>query len=149
METLKTGSKAFFDSYSGLIPCVVTAIKAGPRGYGGEMESWVTFKLTAERHGYKKGETLSFSAGMVVPRKAVYRSRQACGQYRIREYRVQIDWAFDFGFKTWVHCAPEKTEAALLDAVCMDKWLVVLNDGRAAFVTTHATVADHMFIQLA
>ena len=148
METLKTGSKAFFDSYSGLIPCVVLAVKAGPRGYGGEMESWVTFKLTAERHGYKKGEVLSFSAGMVVPRKAVYRSRQACGQYRIRAYHVQVDWSFDFGIKTWVHCAPEKTEAAE-ERRDFDKWLVVLTDGRAAFVTTHATVADHMFIQLA
>src|SRR5215472_14137883 len=59
METLKTGSKAFFDSYSGLIPCVVLAVKSNPRDYG-VMDSMVTFKLTAERHGYKKSETLTF-----------------------------------------------------------------------------------------
>jgi len=144
METLKTGSKAFFDSYSGLIPCVVLAVKSNPRDYG-VMDAMVTFKLTAERHGYKKGETLTFSAGMVVPRKAVH---VRSGQYRVRAYDVQADWSFDFGIKTWVHCAPEK-DAALLEACAMDKWLVVLSDGRAAFVTTHATVPEHMFIQLA
>ena len=145
METLKTGSKAFFDSYSGLIPCVVLAVKAGPHSYGGEMDAMVTFRLTAERHGYKKGETLTFSAGMVVPRKAVH---VRSGQYRVRAYDVQADWGFDFGVKTWVHCAPEKSEAAE-ERGDFDKWLVVLNDGRAAFVTTHATVPEHMFIQLA
>ena len=143
METLKTGSKAFFDSYSGLIPCVVLAVKSNPRDYG-EMDAMVTFRLTSKRHGYRKSETLTFHAGMVVPRKAVYVRN---GQYRIGQYHVQADWGFDFGVKTWVHCAPEKD--ALLEACAMDKWLVVLTDGRAAFVTTHATVADHMFVQLA
>ena len=53
METLTVGSKALYDSISGLIPCKVTAI-TGKSGIASS-EQQVTVLLTATRGAYRRG----------------------------------------------------------------------------------------------
>ena len=83
METLRTGDLAYYNSFSGLIPCKVTKI-TGPFGFAGSEQN-VTFTLTANRGPYRRGESLTQWALHVVPRKSV---RVTGGQYRIRCYQV-------------------------------------------------------------
>jgi hypothetical protein len=70
---------AFYDTFSGLIPCLVV---------GKDLETrHLTVKITANRGPYKRGQIISdLSFTFVVPRKAVFRSRQAGGKFRIRPY---------------------------------------------------------------
>ncbi|MGI0133672.1 MAG: hypothetical protein ACREBW_01780 [Candidatus Micrarchaeaceae archaeon] len=75
---LSVGTKAYLDSFVGLVPCKVLAISEEHR---------VTVKLTAQRGAYKRGEVLpDQSARHIVPRSAVF---IRCGQYRIRSFQVQ------------------------------------------------------------
>lgn len=74
---------AYFDSFAGLVPCRLVAIGQGH----------ARIVVTAPRGGrqtllaaYKRGQVVDTTWRKVVPRNAVYRSRQACGQYRIRPY---------------------------------------------------------------
>lgn len=70
MQTLKSGMLAYFDSYSGLVPCKVLAIKAAK--YGGHI---AYVRYTAQRGPYSRGETGKHNACRVVPRDAVRRFR--------------------------------------------------------------------------
>ena len=79
MTTLKTGCKAYYDTFNGLIPCVVLSVKS----------KWhVEFKLTANRAAYKRGEILSGNSLHVIPREAVY---VRSGQCRIKLYQTEVD----------------------------------------------------------
>ena len=86
-RSLKKGCLAFFDSFAGLIPCVVLSIRRDLRDPRIDATK-VTFQLVATRGTYRKGEVLSFSAGSVLPRAAVY---LRLGQYRVRDYGVLAD----------------------------------------------------------
>ena len=77
---------AFVDSSGGLVPCRVVSIHCDTRGSSVGLA--IHCKITASRAGYDRGDFVTFSARTVVPRYAVYRSRQACGQTRIKAY----DW---------------------------------------------------------
>lgn len=85
MATLSAGCKAYYDAFAGLIPCKVISIDHDHTMSSGHL---VTFALTANRPGYKKGERLSASSLFVVPRDAVYVS---CHQYKIRDYNIVVD----------------------------------------------------------
>lgn len=89
METLKIGSLAYIDGFNGLVPCKVIAIKRIVDRAPSLRMTDCTVKVTARRYGYKLGEIVTYSASLVVPRKSVYRSRQHCGQYMIRQFAIE------------------------------------------------------------
>lgn len=70
---LHLGDLAYYDSFTGLIPCKVLDVENG----------WATeIKITATRGGYKKGERLyGFSPRHVIRRAQIHVKN---GQYRIR-----------------------------------------------------------------
>jgi len=84
--TYKTGTLAYLDTFSGLVPCKVIAInKGGPFAGWQSGQAELTVKLTATRKAYRKGETLTGRpASHVVPRNHVITRDQYPGQYRIR-----------------------------------------------------------------
>lgn len=60
------GTKAYIDSFGGLVPCIVQAIK-----YAFEEYTQVVVKVTAHRPGYSKGDVVEFNPSTVVPRDRV------------------------------------------------------------------------------
>ena len=85
MQTLTIGSKAYFDSFNGLIPCRVTDIR-GLNGLASTGQT-VTVELTASRSAYRRGEILTTSGLQIVPRDAV---RIRSGIKRIAPYHVFV-----------------------------------------------------------
>ena len=88
METLEIGSKAYYDSMSGLVACKVIDI----RGVDGMCSSrqTVTLKITARNSRlYTRGEIIETWGLHAVPRKSV---RMRGGQYRIRAYAVKAQY---------------------------------------------------------
>lgn len=81
--TLRVGDLAFFDTFSGMVPCKVTGI-AGRSGPASSAQI-VRFTLTGKRGAYRKGEKLESSGLHVVPRGAV----KANGW--LRSYQVEVD----------------------------------------------------------
>lgn len=79
MLELRTGMLAYWDTFAGLVPCKVTAIKAA-----GE----VSFTVTADRGPYQRGDSVWRGNGRVVPRKAVY---TRTGVLYIRPFRTIAD----------------------------------------------------------
>lgn len=96
---LRTGSLAHFDSMSGMIPCKVLRVRANvPPSYGSSAPDcngapssmqMVTFRVTANRGPWKRGEQCEAWGLRVVPRKA-YRITRARGG-RILFYTVECD----------------------------------------------------------
>lgn len=84
IHTLRTGDLAYYDSFTGLIPCKVRSIK----GIGGicSTAQTVTLIVTAERKGYLKGDTIETTGLHAVPRGSVRRSKYTTG---IRSYFVE------------------------------------------------------------
>lgn len=101
----KPGTLAYFDSFAGLVPLRICTVEYLATG-----ESLIIAKATAARGPYKRGEEFRFTTkrlspwepkdspiigawlpGKLIPRTAVYRSRQHCGQYRIRAYQWRIE----------------------------------------------------------
>jgi hypothetical protein len=85
--TLKTGMLAYFDSFTGLIPCKVVSI-TGKSGISASSQT-VTLQTTAKRSVYDSGETIVTSGLRAVPRDAVRHSRFSGA--RIRPYAVEVD----------------------------------------------------------
>jgi hypothetical protein len=83
MEILKTGMAARFDTFAGLIPCRVRAIRVDRDG-----DKLATIDITRDRGAYRRGEMLEVHARYVIPVKSVF---TRCGQYRIRAYEIEID----------------------------------------------------------
>ena len=84
MATLKAGALAYFDSFVGLVPCKVLSIK-GESGRANSAQE-VTFKITASRGPYKRGEIMRRSALWVAPRDAIKWSKYGVS---IRPYSVE------------------------------------------------------------
>lgn len=81
------GTTAYYDTFSGMIPCIVTAISPG-RWYGFAVggETSITIRLTKTVGAYKKGEIIQAKSGCVVPRKfRVLRGHQ---------YRINTSYCF-------------------------------------------------------
>jgi hypothetical protein len=85
------GTLVFIDSFSGgLIPA---RIRSAWRTAGGTLA--IDTVLTATRGIYRRGETwcdadAGRANGTIIPRPAVYRSRQHCGQYRVLPFRWEL-----------------------------------------------------------
>ncbi len=83
-KTLAVGTFAYFDSFAGLIPCVVLSIE-GPSGPASSRQQ-VRFKITShkfERYGYRFGEVMSEWSLHVVPRKAIRANHTRIGHYTV------------------------------------------------------------------
>jgi hypothetical protein len=66
------GTKAYYDTFSGMIPCKILAIEKDCYGFHCGPYDVVKFQLTEDRGAYKKGEILTASASCVPPRKMVH-----------------------------------------------------------------------------
>jgi hypothetical protein len=85
MEALKTGDKAYFESFNGLVPCKVVRI-TGESGMA-SVSHRVTIQLTASKSAYNRGETIESNGLHVIPRKAIH---YRAGIARIQVYRVEV-----------------------------------------------------------
>ena len=65
------GTLAFYDTFSGLVPCVVIEIKQSCYGFRCGPYDAVKFKVTADHGPYCKGEILESDACHVPPRKMI------------------------------------------------------------------------------
>lgn len=84
---LKTGCKAYYDSFGGTVACVVTHIE-GASGRA-STDQIVTVRITATKHrAYKKGESVITSGLHVLPRECLRRRRYSS---TIRPYDVACD----------------------------------------------------------
>lgn len=84
METkiYRAGELAYYDTFSGLIPCKVIEVILW--GSGKTIQSGkVKIKLTADRQAYKRGEILEVTADNVIPRNHI---RTSSGKYKINVY---------------------------------------------------------------
>ena len=93
-ETMKTpipsvfhpGTFAFYDTFSGLIPCKVVAIRDNlelPENLrGASSDCRITVKLTAPRGAYRKGETVESDALKIIPRPFIIRRRNSMPRIR-------------------------------------------------------------------
>jgi hypothetical protein len=65
------GTLAYFDGFSGMIPCKVIAIRdthANNAWRGTSSACYIDVKLTAKRGAYKRGEIITSTALHIVPR---------------------------------------------------------------------------------
>lgn len=88
---LKSGMRAYFDCFGGLIPVQVLSVKYRREGSDelrSSSEHDVTVRVTKDGSGYRKGETLTEWSLRIVPPKALKR-----GKYhtRIGFYTVKAD----------------------------------------------------------
>ena len=77
MKKFGVGTKAYIDSFNGLVPCKVVGINV-IKPYMNELRKYgtaVTVKVTRTGHGYKAGELVEFSGDRVPPRECVRRRR--------------------------------------------------------------------------
>lgn len=72
---------AYLDSFAGMVPVRIVAV-----GDWNDDQCEARYQVTATRGAYKRGDFGTSRLGRLVPRTALYRSRQHCGQYRIRPY---------------------------------------------------------------
>lgn len=79
-----SGTKAYIDCFSGLVPCVITKVcEPGEGSFA--LAGRIEVRVTANRPGYKCGEIVFGTASCIVPRKQV---RVRCGKYRVNtQYR--------------------------------------------------------------
>lgn len=84
--TLKTGRKAYFDTFAGMIPCTVLSI-SGSSGPASSSQT-VQIKVTKTIQAYREGEIIKSSALHICPVKAFY-YRNGVG--RIKPYQVETD----------------------------------------------------------
>lgn len=66
MKSYPPGTLAYFDTFSGCIPCKVLSVSGAP---GNTSDCRIIFKLTASRGAYRRGEVLENDALKIIPRK--------------------------------------------------------------------------------
>lgn len=69
MPNLSIGCAAMFDTFSGLVPCVVIALDGKANSASSSVK--VTFRITRNRGAYKAGEVLESSSLWVAPKSAI------------------------------------------------------------------------------
>jgi hypothetical protein len=78
------GAAVYYDTFMGLIPAKLQSVRT-------DCGLRLVIKLTASRgSAFPVGEVIQCWPTRVVPREAIYRSRQHCGQYRIRSYNWEV-----------------------------------------------------------
>ncbi|MBU9200035.1 hypothetical protein KTD31_01285 [Burkholderia multivorans] len=87
LPVLQPGKRAYFDSFSGPVPCRIDTITSEDRADSRpSSRQQVTATVTAERGAYHKGLVLSGWGLQFFPRKALGRRT---GKLVIKPYRVQ------------------------------------------------------------
>lgn len=91
LPALRADSLAYFDSTGGLVPCRVGRVYFKPiypdePDFGSSV--YADIELTASRGVYHKGETYSWPASMVVPRRAVRMRKYGA---RVLPYRYVVE----------------------------------------------------------
>lgn len=86
METLKTGDKAYIDSFAGLIACIVTRV-TGHAGIASTSQR-ITVRVSRTGRGYRRNERVTCTGLDVVPRACVKRRKYGT---RIAAHTVQVD----------------------------------------------------------
>ena len=85
---------AYINSFfAGLVPCKILSVADGnSKSYIDPSwhRRWARVKCTANRKGYERGKVYELPLSAIVPRTAVYRSRQRCGQFMIRPYAWEV-----------------------------------------------------------
>lgn len=79
-STFTIGAKCYLDTFSGMVPCVVTAVARESFGFLVGNRDSVSVRLTADRGAYNHGEIINASASNVIPRNMRF---VRSGQYRI------------------------------------------------------------------
>lgn len=74
---------AYFDSFAGLVPCVVQAVHD---------DGCVTIRMTATRGGWERGTIVGMPGRHVIPRENVIRKRSMSGARIVGGW----DWAKRF-----------------------------------------------------
>jgi hypothetical protein len=84
-----TGVLAFYDSFTGMLPC--TAISRVRPASGSHYHNGYRIKLriNTTRGGYTKGDVIVTSALFVVPRASYHRSRRGVSYYYTTPYNWQ------------------------------------------------------------
>jgi len=84
MIEIGVNSKAFIDSFGGLIPCIIVGMQY-PENYDGIPSSScnVTVKVTAKNSIYERGKLVTTSSLHIVPRKGIH-------AFRIPAYRIEV-----------------------------------------------------------
>ena len=67
------GTLAFYDTFSGLVPCKVLEVKSSCYGFRCGPYDTLRIKVTEDHGPYKKDEILTVGAASVPPRKMVRR----------------------------------------------------------------------------
>ena len=93
LKEYRAGTLAYIDSLHGLVPCKVIEVKKYKQDYFPFCtEVNIHVIVTAARPGYFKGEhIILWHDDTIIPRASVYRSRQHCGQYRVRNNYTWVE----------------------------------------------------------
>lgn len=90
MNILKTGSLAYYNSFSGAVPCRVLSITSKcPQNPHWGTNHRVRAVVTAKLGVYEKGEELEDYSLWIFPRESL--RSQPTGAYMIGPYQVQSD----------------------------------------------------------
>ena len=74
MRSYGPGTKAYIDSFNGLVPCVVVEV-IPPHGDIRKHDTRVIVRITRTGKGYRAGELVEFGPHTVPPRDCVRRKR--------------------------------------------------------------------------
>lgn len=69
------GTRAMYDTFSGLVPCKVLEIVKPAYGFMAATERCIRVQLTGTRGAYKKGEVLLVQGAMVPPKRMVRKTQ--------------------------------------------------------------------------
>lgn len=84
LASFGVGTKAYLDTFAGMVPCEVTEIKSLSRGFAVDVRNTVTVEITKTVGAYIKGERIETNAMNVPPRTMRY----------LREYSYRINTAY-------------------------------------------------------
>jgi hypothetical protein len=87
MNTLKTGSEAYYDSFAGLIPCRVDAV-SGTSGPGSTRQI-IRATITRTCMPYRKGDQVEVTGLHVIPANAIRRRQR--NATAIAPFNVEAD----------------------------------------------------------
>lgn len=82
LKTYGVGTKAFIDTFAGLVPCTVVEVKKPGSGKS-VTEGEIVVKITKTVGAYKKGEILTRAASKIVPKSHVVNLRSRTKAQRI------------------------------------------------------------------
>lgn len=85
-QTFNAGTKAYIDSFRGLVPCTVLAVNKPCNGRRIGDEDELTVRVDQAMAGYSEGETVNCTAAYTPPR--------ICCFLQGHLYRIRTDYAY-------------------------------------------------------